>query len=146
MPWEVGGGPVKIPGISGRFHGNPLSGNQPCQRPPTSIVTLKTLEWRSLPDPIPYYEPLPMRGGKGWALNWQNRQPKKWSTKLNWASKLEIWWPKQWFVQGSDPQRTAQQTTASMVTTSSCASTWQGKSLWSPNIIETAECNGLRLT
>ena len=40
----------------------------------------------------------------------------RWSTKLNWASKLQIWWPMQWSVQGSDPQRSAEQTTTNIAT------------------------------
>ena len=35
-------------------------------------------------------------------LNWQKKRPKQWSTKLNWPSELQIGWPKQWSVQGSD--------------------------------------------
>ena len=53
VPSKVGGGPVKIPGTAWRFHGNPVSGNQSCKWPPTSTVTLKELQWRNLPDPIP---------------------------------------------------------------------------------------------
>ena len=62
-----------------------------------------------------YHEPIPMRGGKGWAMNWQNRWPKQWSIKLNWASKLQIWWPKLWYIQGSDPKRSAEKTTAIII-------------------------------
>ena len=45
--------------------------NHPCKPPPTSITetTVDKFTW-----PNTYHEPLPMRGGKGWALNWQNRQ------------------------------------------------------------------------
>ena len=28
-------GPAQMPGTEGRFHGNPVSGNQPCKQPPT---------------------------------------------------------------------------------------------------------------
>ena len=49
----VGGGPAQIPGTAGRFYGNPVSGNQPCKRPPIGTVTLKELQWRNLPGPIP---------------------------------------------------------------------------------------------
>ena len=50
---KVGGGPAQIPGTAGRFHGNPVSGNQPCKWPPTSTITLEELHGRNLPDPIP---------------------------------------------------------------------------------------------
>ena len=53
VPSKVGGGPVQIPGTAGRFHVNPVSGNQPCKPPPTGTVTLKELQWRNLPDLIP---------------------------------------------------------------------------------------------
>ena len=54
MPSKVGGGFAQIPGTAGRFHGNPVSGNQR-KWPPTGTgtVTLKELQWRNLPDPIP---------------------------------------------------------------------------------------------
>ena len=114
VPSELGGGPAEIPDTAGRFHGNPVSGNQPCKRPPISTVTLMELQWRNLPYPLPTMNHfLP---GKDWALNWQNRPPKEWPRKLNWASKLQMWWSKQWSVQGSDPQRKAEQTTAIMAT------------------------------
>ena len=93
---------------------------QPCEQEPVlqaatnkhrhaEGTSVEKLSW-----PSTYHEPLPKRGGKGWAQNWQNRRAKQWSTKLNWASKLPIWWPKQWSVQGSDPQRSVQQTRAHM--------------------------------
>ena len=41
MPLKVGGGPAQIPGTGGRFHGNPVSGNQPYKQPPTSSVALE---------------------------------------------------------------------------------------------------------
>ena len=92
---------------------NPVSGKQPCKWPPTSTVTLKELQWRNLPDPIPTMNNFLWGVGRaGCRIIWQNRRPKQRSTKLNWASKLPIWWPKQWSVQGTDPQRSAQQTTA----------------------------------
>ena len=50
---KVDGGPTKIPGTAGRFHGNLMSRNQPCKRPPNSTVALMELQWRNLPDPIP---------------------------------------------------------------------------------------------
>ncbi|XP_015776709.1 PREDICTED: ankyrin repeat domain-containing protein 13D-like [Acropora digitifera] len=34
----IGGSTAKIQGTATRFHGNPVSGNQPCRRPPTSSV------------------------------------------------------------------------------------------------------------
>ena len=101
VPSRVGGGPAQIPGTAGRFNGNPVSGNQPCKRPPTGTVTLKELQWRNLPDPIPTMNHFLNRDGKGWAQNCQNRRPKQWSTSLNW---------------GSDPQRSAQETTAILAT------------------------------
>ena len=115
MPSKVGGGPAQIPGTAGRFHGNPVKRNQPCKQPPTSIITegtsVEKLTW-----PDTYHEPLPLRGGKGCVLNWQNGRPKQRSTELNLASKLPIWCPKQWSVQGSDPLRSVQQTTAILAT------------------------------
>ena len=74
------------------------------QHHPTEGTSVEKLAW-----PDTYHEPLPMRGGKGWVQNWQNRRPKQWSTKLN-------WWPKQWSVQGSDLQRSVQQATAILAT------------------------------
>ena len=35
------------------FHGDPLSWSQPCQRPSTSAVTLKDLEWKYFPNTVP---------------------------------------------------------------------------------------------
>jgi len=53
VPSKVVGSPAQIPGTAARFYGNPVSVNQPCKRPPTGTVTLKELQWRNLPDPIP---------------------------------------------------------------------------------------------
>jgi len=111
VPSKVGGGSVQIPGTAGRSHGNHVSGNQPCKQPPTSGVTVKKPTW-----PNTYHEPLPIRGGKGWALNLQNRLAKQRLTKPNWTSKLEIWWPKQWSIQGSDLQWSVQETTEILLT------------------------------
>jgi len=47
------GGPAKIPGTAGRIHSNPVSRNQLCKWPPINTITLKTLQWRKLHDPIP---------------------------------------------------------------------------------------------
>ena len=49
VPSKVDGGPMQIPGTAGRFHGNPVSGNQPCKQPPASTVTVKEPQWRNLP-------------------------------------------------------------------------------------------------
>ena len=43
--------------------------NQHCHSEGTSVEKL------TCPDTS--HEPLPMRGGKGWVLHWQNRQPKQ---------------------------------------------------------------------
>ena len=63
--------------------------------------------WRNfsgnLPYPIPALNHFLWGWEGGWGQDWQNGRPKQRSTKLNWASKLQIWWPKQWSVQGSDP-------------------------------------------
>ena len=40
VPSKIVGSPVKIPGTAGKFHGNPVSGNQPSKWPPTSIKEL----------------------------------------------------------------------------------------------------------
>jgi len=53
MPLKVSGGPAKILGTGRRSHGNSVSGNQPCKLPPTCTFTLKELQWRNLPGPIP---------------------------------------------------------------------------------------------
>ena len=103
VPSEVGGGPVQIPGTAVRFYGNPVSGNQHRHTEETSVEKLTRHNT--------YHEPLPMRGGKGWVLNWQKKVRKAVIHKLNRASKLQIQWPKQWSIQGSDPQRSAQKTT-----------------------------------
>jgi len=50
---KVGGNNTKIQGTVVRFHCYPGSRNQPCKWPPTSNVTLKELQWRNLPNPIP---------------------------------------------------------------------------------------------
>ena len=57
-----------------------------------------------------------MNSVEGWVLSSQIKLLKHLSSKLNWASKLQMWWPKQWSVQGSDPQRSAEQATVNMVT------------------------------
>ena len=57
-------------GIAESFHGNPVSGNQPCKRIPTSTDTMKELQMRNLHDPMPtmtFFE-----GWEGEALNLQN--------------------------------------------------------------------------
>ena len=77
--------------------------NQHCHTEGTSV---EKLAWADT-----YHKPLPVKGGKGQALNQKNRQPKQWSTKLNWASQMQIYWPKQWSIQGSNPQRSAEQKT-----------------------------------
>ena len=94
----------------------------------------------------------PMRGGKGWELNWQNRQPKQWSTKINRASKLQIWW------QSSDPSKALickdQQSRQLkiiiiiMATKAHRQALWQGKPLQPPcrSVEKTAGHNDLRLT
>ena len=46
------GVPPKYEAQQGGFHGKPVSGNQPCLRPPTSTVTLKKLQWKYLPNTI----------------------------------------------------------------------------------------------
>ena len=57
--WEVVtsvvvGGPTKIPGVAGRFHGNPVSRNKPCKRSLPSTVTLKEIQSRNfLPELLP---------------------------------------------------------------------------------------------
>jgi len=50
LPREVGGGPCKYEAQQGGFHGNPVSRNQPCLRPPTGTLTLKKLQWKYLPN------------------------------------------------------------------------------------------------
>ena len=93
-------------GTAGRFHCNPVSGNQRWKGPPASTVTLiKGTSVEKLTWPETYHEPLPMGSGKGGALNWQSRREKQWSRKLNWASKLQIMVTKAVIgVQGSDPK------------------------------------------
>ena len=71
MPSKVVEDPMKIPGTAGRFHGNPVSRNQPCKWPPTSAIILKELQWRNFPDPVPTMNHFTGVGIKGWALNWQ---------------------------------------------------------------------------
>ena len=87
--WELvtGGwwGRTKIPGTAGRFHDKPVSGNQPCKRPPTHTVTLKELQWRNLPDQI-----LTMNH-----FLWGMERARHWTGKL--------------VDQRSDPQRSAEQ-------------------------------------
>ena len=39
---------TKMQGTVGGFHSNVGSGNQPCEGPPTSPVTLKELQWKYL--------------------------------------------------------------------------------------------------
>jgi len=79
---------------------------QPCRREAAlQAATNQHRHWASvekLTCPDPYHEPLPIRRGR--AERWIGKigQPKQWSTKLNWASKLPIWWPKQWSVQGGE--------------------------------------------
>ena len=50
VPWKIGCSPMKIPGITRRFHGNLMSRNQPFKQPLTSTITLKELQWRNFPD------------------------------------------------------------------------------------------------
>ena len=90
MSWKIGGIPMKIPGITRRFHGNLMSGNQPCEQTLTSTVTLKELQCRNLPDLRPTMNHFLWGVGRVGMRNWQNRRPKQWCKKLNWASKLQI--------------------------------------------------------
>ena len=53
VPSKVVGDLKQVWGTAGRFHGNPVSENQPCKLPPTSMVTLKELQGQTLPDLIP---------------------------------------------------------------------------------------------
>ena len=65
---KVGGGPAKIQGTAGRFHGNRLSGetalqvatHQHCHTEGTSVTSVEIL---TLPDT--YRGPIPLRGGMG---------------------------------------------------------------------------------
>ena len=50
---KISGRGTEIASTAGRFHGNPVSGNQPWKWPPTSPVTLMELQWRNFPYPIP---------------------------------------------------------------------------------------------
>ena len=91
--WELV--PSKDGGVlhtTGRFHGSPMSGNQPCKQPPTSTITLKELQWRDLSDPIPTMNHFLWGVGRAG----------------HWIGKIGD--------RGSDPQRSVQQTTAVMVT------------------------------
>ena len=62
VPSKVVGGPVKIHCTAGRFHGNPVSRNQPRSWPSTNTVTLKELEWRYLPN----LKPMLSNSYEGW--------------------------------------------------------------------------------
>ena len=44
------GTPRKYEAQQGGFHDDPVSGNQPCQWPPTGTVTLMELQWKYLPN------------------------------------------------------------------------------------------------
>lgn len=57
----------------GDFHGNPMSGNKPCKRPPTTTVTLKELQCKYFSNNVLIQVQLEM-SGKGRALNLQVKQ------------------------------------------------------------------------
>ena len=57
----------------GGFHGDPVSGNQPCQQPPTS--TLKELKWKYLSNRVLTLFWLPKRVGR--AVNLLSKQCSK---------------------------------------------------------------------
>ena len=71
MPSKVDECPAKVQGTPGRFHGNPVSRNQPFKRPLTNTVALKELRWKYLSNPVlsltQYFIPWPdsKMGGKG---------------------------------------------------------------------------------
>jgi len=46
------GAPRKYEAQQGGFHGDPVSGKQPCQQPPTDTVTLKELQWKYLSNSV----------------------------------------------------------------------------------------------
>ena len=46
---RLNGAPCKYEAQQGGLLGDPVSGNQPYQQPPTSTVTLKELQWKFLP-------------------------------------------------------------------------------------------------
>ena len=114
---------------------------QPCEWEPALLAATNqyrhtegtTVEKRTWPDT--YREPLPMRCGKGWSLNWQNRRPKQWSTKLsNFPSKVVVHKD-----QGSRQLQVWQpELTCKHMARQALAAT--------PQIIETAGCIGSRLT
>lgn len=53
------GTPCKYEAQQGSFHGDPVNGNQPCQPPPTSTVTLKELQAKYLPNTLLIWARLP---------------------------------------------------------------------------------------
>ena len=64
------GAQCKYEAQQGGFHGDSVSGNQPCQRPPTSTVTLKELQWKYLPNTVLTYLGLTSnKGGKDRVVN-----------------------------------------------------------------------------
>lgn len=73
MPSKVGGEPVKVLGTAEK------GPRQPCELEPVMQATTNRnhhtegTEVEKLAQPNTYHEPIPTRGGKGWALNWQNR-------------------------------------------------------------------------
>ena len=95
--------------------------NQHCHTEGTSVHIYLTRYLRWSPT-------VPMRGGDCWRR--VGAEVAKWETKavIHKAQQLsltltqitltltQIWWPKQWTVQGSYPQRFAEQTTAIMTT------------------------------
>jgi len=70
VPSKAGMGPVEIPGTEGRFHGNHVSGIQPCKWSATNTVTLKELQGRNLSYLIPTMNCFQWEMGRaGWWIN-----------------------------------------------------------------------------
>ena len=66
--------PRKYEARQGGFHGDPMSGNQPCWRPPTSTITLKGIQWKYLCSTVLYLSSTSDKGGKGRVVNLVEKQ------------------------------------------------------------------------
>ena len=121
---------------------SPASGHQPAPSHWRNFSGGTFLTWYS------YCKPLSCEGWEGWALNWQNRQLKQWSRKLNWESKLQM----NYDDQNSDMSKVVihkDQWSRQLQVWRlelKCKYIWRQAPVATPQIIETAGCIGSRLT
>ena len=99
---------------------SPLSGHQPALRNFCRVIYLPDLTWY-------LWWTSSMRGGKGWISQKGDQRSDPQSS----TEQANCKYGDQWSIQDDDPQRPAEQTTATRAHTHDVS--WQGKPLWPPH-------------